>query len=298
MLRNFAEIREQAKKRGHGRIVVAGAEGTAIMEAVKQACADGVMQPILVGRKEIIEKLAQDINLSLAGIPLYTGDKESEIADISVKLLHENKADGLMKGKVSTPVLLKAILSKKYNLRGSGLLSHIALLEIPSYHKLLLITDGGMVIRPNLEQKIEILKNGLQVMRSLGVVQPKVAVLAAIEKVNPEMEETVHAAHLAELSQKGEFGDCVVEGPLAVDVALSQEAAKIKGVSSRVSGDPDIMIVPDIASGNIFAKGLWHLAGAKIGGLIVGARKPVILLSRSDNTETKLNSIALGAVAN
>jgi len=201
-----------------------------------------------------------------------------------------------MKGKVSTPVLLKAVLNKNYTLRTERLLSHAAVLEVPAYHKLLLITDGGMVIQPDLEQKKSILNNALDVMRRLGAEMPKAAVLAAIEKVNPDMPETEHAAELAECAANGEFGQCIVEGPIAIDVAFSRVAAQSKGIESQIAGDPDILVMPNISAGNIFAKGLWHLANAKIGGLVLGARKPIILLSRSDDTETKLNSIALGAV--
>jgi phosphate butyryltransferase len=153
-----------------------------------------------------------------------------------------------------------------------------------------------MVICPDLVQKTAILRNGAEIMRKLGVKRPKVAVLAAIEKVNPDMPETVDAEALVKMARKGELGDVEVEGPLAMDVAMSPEAAKIKGVESKISGDPDILLVPNVATGNIFAKGLWHLAHAKIAGLVVGAKKPIILLSRADNAITKLNSIALGVV--
>jgi phosphate butyryltransferase len=211
--------------------------------------------------------------------------------------VHEGEADGLMKGKVSTPGLLKAVLNKKYNLRTDRLLSHIALMEIPSYHKLLLFTDGGMVITPNLEQKVGILLNGVQVMQGIGVQRPKVAVLAAIEKVNADMPETVDAEKLVQMARRGELGKVEVEGPMAMDIAMSPEAARLKGFESQISGDPDILLMPNISAGNISAKALWHLAGAKIAGLIVGARKPIVLLSRSDDAVTKLNSIALAVVA-
>lgn len=176
------------------------------------------------------------------------------------------------------------------------ILSHGALLEIPSYHRLLMTTDGGMVIQPTLRQKVGILKNGIQMMKNLGIKRPKVAILAAIEKVNPDMPETVDAVKIVEMAKSGEFGDAEIEGPLALDVAISAEAARIKGVKSRISGNPDILLLPNIACGNILGKALLYLANGKSGGLILGAKRPIILLSRSDDAETKFNSIALGVV--
>ena len=201
-----------------------------------------------------------------------------------------------MKGKVGTSVLLHELLDKKHGLRLSPLLSHVALMEIPAYHKLIAVTDGGMVIQPDLQQKVEIIKNAVRFMRALGRTCPKVAVLAAIETVNPDMPETQHAEAIVKMAEKGDFGDVLIEGPLAADVAFSSQAAKDKGIESRISGDPDILIVPNIACGNILAKSLLYLAKAGIGGLILGAKKPVILLSRSDDARTKVNSMALAVV--
>jgi phosphate butyryltransferase len=258
--------------------------------------AHDIMDPILVGEPEKIKRVADEVCLDLEDIALINAGSDEEAAEKSVELVRNDTADGLMKGKVSTPTVLKAVLQKKEELMLGSLLSHIALLEVPTYHKLLLTTDGGMVIQPTLEQKVGILKNAIRMMQKLGVVEPKVAVLAAIEQVNPDMPETVDADQLAKMAEKGEFGDAIVEGPLALDVAFSPEAAQIKGVESKISGDPDILLLPNIACGNVLGKGLWHLAKAKIGGLILGAKKPIILLSRSDDAETKFNSFALGVV--
>lgn len=296
MLTNFQMVLDEAKKRGGGRIAIAGAESTAVLEAVRMGLEYGILKPVFVGNEEKIAAIAREIAFDLAGIPIHHRTDENDTAEKAVALVHAGEADGLMKGKVSTPTLLKAVLNKKFNVRTDRLLSHIALLEVPTYHKFLLSTDGGMVIRPTLEQKVGILKNGVEVMQKLGVERPKVAVLAAIETVNADMPETVDAEALVGMAKKGDLGNVEVEGPLALDIALSPEAARIKGVDSKITGDPDILLVPDIASGNILGKALWHLAGAKIAGLIVGARKPIILLSRSDSAMTKLNSIALAVV--
>lgn len=296
MIKSFAEIKNMVIRKGGAKIAVAGAEGEAVLESIKIAFENKIIDPVLIGNEEKIKKIAQKIGLNLNNLEIINETDEVKVAYKSVELVNNNICDGLMKGKVSTPVILKSVLDKKFNLKTGNLLSHIAVLEVPSYHKLIMITDGGMVIKPTFQQKKDILRNGVNVFRNLGLKKLKVAVLAAIEKVNSEMPETEDAKKLAELSDKGEFSNVIIEGPLAVDIAMSKEAAKIKGVDSKISGDPDIFIVPDIACGNIFAKGLWHFAHAKIGGLIAGARKPIILLSRSDNAETKLNSIALSVL--
>ena len=296
MFTSFKEIIAAAKKMGGKRIAVAGAASEPVMDALKMAVDYSIAEPVLIGEKKKIEQLAEESGFSLKDYEIIDLHNDEQIAEKAAELVAEGAVNGLMKGKVSTPVMLKAVLNKKFNLCADRLLSHIALLELDSYPKLLMVTDGGMVIRPNLEQKVGILKNGIEMMVKLGVDVPKVAVLAAIEKVSPKMPETLDAEMLVQMALKGEFNNAVIEGPLAVDIVFSPEAAEIKGVKSEVSGNADILLVPDIACGNIFAKGLWHLAGARIGGLILGAKCPVILLSRSDNAETKLNSMALGIV--
>ncbi len=296
MVRSFIDIQKMVIQKGKAKIAVAGADGEAVLEAIKQAREKNIIDPVLIGNAEKIKKIAHKVRLNLDKTEIIDEIEETRIAQKSVELVDKDICDGLMKGKLSTSVLLKSVLDKKYNLTTGKLLSHIAVLEIPSYHKLIMITDGGMVIKPTFEQKKQILLNGVHVFRKLGLKKLKVAVLAAIEKVNPDMPETADAHKLAKLSDQGEFQNVIIEGPMAVDIALSPQAAKIKGVDSKISGEPDIFIVPDIACGNIFAKGLWHFAKAKIGGLIAGARKPIILLSRSDNAETKLNSIALSVL--
>ncbi len=298
MVKSFNDIKNNVIQKGGAKIAVAGAEGEAVLESVKKASENKIIDPVLIGNEEKIKKIAQKIDFNLSHVDIIHETDENKIAQKSVELVHNDICDGLMKGKVSTPVVLKSVLDKKFNLRTKNLLSHIAVLEVPSYHKLIMITDGGMVIKPTFQQKKEILRNGVNVFRNLGMKKLKVAVLAAIEKVNSEMPETIDAQKLAELSEQGEFSDVIIEGPMAVDIAMSKEAAKVKGVDSKISEDVDIFLVPDIACGNIFAKGLWHFAHARIGGLIAGARKPIILLSRSDNAETKLNSIALSILTN
>jgi phosphate butyryltransferase len=293
MIKNLKSIIEEAKKGGRKTFVVAGAEEKTILDAVQTAQAMGLLDPVLIGNRDRIEILAKASGIDLSGITVKDCRSDDEIASSAAEMVHSGRADVLMKGKVDSPTLLKAVLDKKFGFRTDHLLSHIALLEIPNYQKLLLITDGGMIIHPTLEQKIGILKNALGLIRKLGIDRPKAAILAAFEKVNPEMPETEDAVQLTELTKKGVFGDAYVEGPMALDIAASPESARIKGVKSVVSGDPDIFLVPNIACGNILAKGLVYFAGAQIAGLIIGANKPIVLLSRADSVQTRINSIAL-----
>ena len=296
MLRNFDDILKTAEAKPTQRFAVAGADTKTVLSAVQEAVRLKLMNPVLIGRMKIIQMLTEEMRFSIRDLKIVDCYEPDEVADTAVSLLDRGDADILMKGNTDTPTLLKAVLNKKYSLRPKGLLTHIALMEIPAYHKLLLITDGGMVIRPNLEQKADIIRNAVHMMKQIGIHEPRVAVLAASEKINPKMPETEDAANLAAMADQGELGQCVVEGPLAMDIAMSTRSAEIKAVKSIVSGNPDILLVPDIACGNILAKGLIYLAGAGIAGLILGARRPVVLLSRADSIETRLNSIALAAV--
>ncbi|MCK5147693.1 bifunctional enoyl-CoA hydratase/phosphate acetyltransferase [bacterium] len=295
-MKSYLQIINNASQQESRKIAVAGAEGRSVLEALKSAMKENIAIPVLVGDAAKIESTAQDLNMDLSGIEIHNVTDETEIAQRAVRLVHDGAADALMKGNIPTPTLLKQVLNKDYNLRTGRLLSHAAVLEIPVYHKLVMITDGGMVIRPTLEQKADIIRNGVQIMHKLDVARPKIAALAAIEKITPDMPETEDARQLEEMALHGELGSCEVEGPMAIDVAFSREAAEKKGIDSRIAGTPDILLMPDISSGNIFAKGLWHLASAQIGGLIIGARVSIILLSRSDDAKTKLNSLALAAV--
>ena len=192
---------------------------------------------------------------------------------------------------------MKMVLVEENGLRTGRLLSHVAVMEMPGYHKIFLLTDGGMCVKPDLSAKIDIINNAVDVAHKMGIETPKVAVLAAVEVINPEMPETVDAADLSKMADRGQIKGCVVDGPLALDLAVSEEAAKHKKVKSPVAGDADIFILPEIAAGNILAKGLIYMGGAKAAGLIAGAAKPVVMLSRSDSKEQKLNSIALGVVS-
>ncbi len=269
------------------KVIIAGCEKFSEIDAAIKGKEEGLFYPILVGNPEKIKDKVKDIEI----IPAYSHE---ESVRVSCELLRDGKGDILMKGSVQTSIFLKGVLNKEYGLFDKGILSHIAILDIPNYHKILMITDGGMCIRPDLPTKKEILKNAVNFAKGIGIEKPKVGILSAVEVVNPDMPETMDAAALSKMAQRGDFGDCFVEGPVAMDIILSKEASEMKGVKIDISGDVDIILVPDIVSGNGIAKSLIYLANAKAAGIIVGTKKPVVMLSRSDTMETKLNSILLG----
>lgn len=295
-MRNFQELLAKAKERGQKRCVVACAEDFPTLEALHNAKQENIATGILFGDQMRIEKIAESLKLSLADFDIHHCSNEADSVREGVNYVRE-KGDFLMKGMVNTATFLKGILDEKQGLRGERILSHVALLSLPSYHKVLFVSDGGMNTDLDLRRKIDIVKNAIELVRFLGIAQPKVALLSAIERVNLNITETLDWAIITRMAEQAEFGDALIEGPLALDIAFSTESAKIKKVASRVSGDVDILIVPSIATGNILAKGLQYLGGAKICGIIVGAKRPVVMLSRADTPETKLFSIALGNLA-
>ncbi|MDH4223427.1 MAG: bifunctional enoyl-CoA hydratase/phosphate acetyltransferase, partial [candidate division Zixibacteria bacterium] len=247
------------------------------------------------GDADKIKNLCTKLNFTLNGLEILGEKEPRNIASLAVELVKQKKADMLMKGKVDTPTLLKAVLDKEKGLKSGKLLSHVAVVEVEKYPKLMIVTDGGMNISPDVTRKIEILKNAVEVAKKLGIENPKAACLAAVELVNPEMPETIDASIIAKMAERGEIKDVIVDGPVAFDVAIDPDSARIKGIISPISGDTDIFLCPNISSGNIFVKSLIYLCGARVGGIVVGAGVPIVLLSRSDTAEIKLLSIALGA---
>lgn len=295
MIKNFRELLSSVKDKKRKVLVIAGAEGEEIIEAVKKATEEDIISPILIGDSDKIKSLCRKLDFDLGTLEIL-GEKEPQrTASLAVELVKQNKADMLMKGKVDTPTLLKAVLDKEKGLKGGKLLSHVAVVEVEKYPKLMLVTDGGINISPDVTKKIEILKNAIEVAKKLGIEKPKAACLAAVELVNPDMPETIDASIIAKMAERGEIKDVIVDGPVAFDVAIDSASAKTKGIISPVSGDADIFLCPNISSGNIFVKALIYLADAKAAGIVVGAGAPVVLLSRSDSAEIKLLSIALGA---
>lgn len=276
---------------------VAAAEDKEVLLSVKDAVEKEIIEPILVGDKEKIILISQEIKFNLDGIKIINSNSIEESAKIAVELVSKNEADFVMKGILDTSVLLKSVLNKDYGLRTDSLLSHVMIYQLENYHKLLLLTDGGMNICPNYEQKELILKNSVQAAKALGMDTVKVACLAAKEKVNPKMQATVDGDLLQKASIEGKFGEnVIVEGPVAFDIAVSKEASEIKGFKSEIAGDVDVLLVPTIEMGNGIGKSFTYMANAKSAGVIMGAKAPIVLVSRADSAESKLYSIAYGAL--
>ncbi|MFN6992167.1 MAG: bifunctional enoyl-CoA hydratase/phosphate acetyltransferase [Fervidobacterium sp.] len=288
MLRNLDEIIEIAKGK-KVVIAIAGAEDKEAVKAVYEAKELGV-SAILFGKKETVEKNLLEIG---AEFPIVDCATEEESSKLAVRSVVEGKAHTVMKGLVKTSTLLKAVLDKEHGLRTDRLLSHVAVVEVPAINRLIFITDGGMVIRPTIEHKVQIIQNAVDVAKKLGYEMPKVGVIAAVETVNPDMPETLEAALLAKMNDRGQIKGCKIDGPLGIDNALSVYAAEVKGVKGDVAGHADILVVPDIHSGNFLGKSAVYFANGRIAGIIAGAKAPVIVISRADTSDSKFASIAL-----
>ena len=287
------------KLKGDKRVTlsVAAAHDEEVLLAIKSAVEMEIITPILIGEENKIREISKEINFDLSKFKIINKGTIEECAETAVKLVSSKEADFVMKGLLDTSVILKAVLNKEWGLRTDSLLSHVMIYEIPSYDKLLVATDGGMNIAPDYNQKVKILKNAINATKPLGLEKIKVACLAAKEKVNPKMQATVDARALQEAGERGEFGEgVIVEGPLAFDLAVSKEAAKIKNFDSKVAGETDIMLMPTIEVGNGIGKALTYFAGGKSAGIIMGAKAPIVLVSRADSHESKLYSIAYGAL--
>ena len=276
---------------------VAAAHDEEVLLAIKSATEMNIITPILVGQEDKIRKISDEINFDLNGIKIIDKETIEECAEVAVKLVSSKEADFVMKGLLDTSVILKAVLNKEWGLRTDSLLSHVMVYEADFYPKLLVTTDGGMNIAPNYEQKVKILKNAIKATEPLGLETIKVCALAAKEKVNPKMQATVDAKELEDACKNGEFGEnVIVEGPLAFDLAVSKEACEVKGFKTEVGGDVDIILMPTIEVGNGIGKAFTYAAGAKSAGIIMGAKAPIVLVSRADTHESKLYSIAYGAI--
>ncbi|SHK49886.1 bifunctional enoyl-CoA hydratase/phosphate acetyltransferase [Paramaledivibacter caminithermalis] len=297
MINNFKELISAAKEQTTMKLAVAAAQDEDVLTAVCGAAEMGIVEPILVGEMVKIKEIADKSNLDITNYVIIEKTDLTEAAREAVKLVSSGKADFVMKGLIDTSILLKAVLDKEIGLRTDSLLSHVMVYQVPSYHKLLFLTDGGMNIAPSIDEKALILRNSVKAAHAMGIESVKVACLTAKEKVSSKMVATIDADKLKEMGANGEFGEgVIVEGPIAFDLAVSKEAAKIKKFESKVAGDADILLVPAIEVGNGIGKALTYMANAESAGIIMGAKAPVVLVSRADSHEAKLNSIALGSV--
>lgn len=295
MLKSLSILLELAKLKGKCRVAVAAAADKHVLDALMMAKNEGFAEPILIGEKEAIKKIAQELSFDLSTIEIIDIADPFLASVEAVSLIRNKKADILMKGLVGTGPMLKAVLDKENGLRKGAVLSHVALFETQFYHKLLGVTDAAMNVAPEFDDKVSLVQNAIEVFHKLGIKEPKVAVIGAVETVNPKMEATVHAAMLTQMNRRKQIKGCIIDGPLALDNAVSAESAQHKGIVSDVAGDVDLIVTPDINSGNILYKALNFLGGATTAAVIMGARVPIVLTSRADSERSKLMSIALAA---
>jgi len=295
MLTKLNELIDLAKSKKKRTIAVAAAGDRPVLKALKSAMSEGIVKPLLVGDEAEIKKIGEDIGFNFTDVEIIHEPNPNKAAQIAVKAVKNGNAEVLMKGLVSSGGLLKAVLNKENGLRKGGTLSHVAFFESPYYHKLIGLTDAAMNVEPELSEKVDIIKNAVEAFHKLGVKEPKVAVVGAVETVNPKMQPSTDAAMIAMMNKRNQITGCIIDGPLALDNAVSKEAAEHKGIKSDVAGEVDLVVTPDIYSGNVMYKTLNFIGGAVSAAVIMGASVPIVLTSRSDTETSKLMSIALAA---
>ncbi len=297
MSKSFDDLISKVSECSVKKVAVAVAQDSAVLEAVQAAKERNIAEAILVGDADKIKEVAASINMSLDGFEIIDEKEDYTAALKAVELVHTGKADMYMKGLIDTKSFLKSVLDKEVGLRTGKTLSHVCVFEIEGIDHLLFLSDVAFLTYPSLEEKVHIVENTVAVCHACGIPNPKVAPLAAVEVVNPKMPVTVEAAELTKMCEEGKITGCIIDGPLSLDLAIDAEAAKHKHAEDRkIVGDADILLFPDIHAGNLVYKCLVHTAKVKNGNILTGTKAPVILTSRSDDFETKVNSIALGAV--
>lgn len=298
VIKNFAELIDKVKGMPEmKRMVIAAAGEEHTLQAAFHARREGICRPILVGDAAKIREILKELNEEVPEEDIYDAPDPEAAAAKAVELVREGKGDFLMKGYLDTKVILKAVVNKETGLGQGRLMSHFTMFEVPGYHKIIVAVDGGMVTYPDLQMKKEIILNTIDVLHAYGYDNPKVGVLACVEKVNPKMPETIDANELAKMNKSGEISGCIVEGPISYDCAMSKEIADFKGYESQIAGDVDVLIVPNIHAGNILGKVYTVTCNAKMAGFIVGAKCPIVLTSRGSSAEEKYMSIVVSAAA-
>ncbi len=292
-LQNLTEILNQAKVAKTKRIAVVAADDESVLLSIKSAFELKLVNPILIGNTERIEKLSNSIQFDVSSLEILDIDDPVKASQMAVNLVHSNEADIIMKGLLPTSTLMRIIVKRENRLIKDNLLSHFAISQLPAYSKLLAFTDAAMNICPDLKDKVQIIKNGVKILNLLGNNRPKVAIICPLEFVNPKIESSIHAFKLKVMNQQNLIDNCIIDGPLALDNAISYEAARHKGLISEVAGDADLLVMPDLDAGNILYKSINFLAGGTTAAIITGAKVPIVLTSRADNHISKLNSIAL-----
>lgn len=297
MLKSFEDIKEKLKSLEIKKVAVAVAEDQEVLAAVRQAQDEGLAIGVLTGDESKIREIAKNANISLDGFEIINEPNPVKAATLCCQLIREGKASAIMKGLIDTSKYMKAILNKETGLNSGKLLSHVAVFELDTYDKLLMVSDAAINIAPDLNEKVGIINNCVKFAHSLGLETPLVACCAAVEKVNQKMPATVDAALLAKMSDRGQISGCIVDGPFGLDNAISEESVRIKKIKSPVAGKADIILCNDIESGNYLYKSLMFLANATAGAVVMGAAAPIILTSRADSHKSKYLSIVLGLMS-
>lgn len=296
MIKNFNELMEAAKSQKKMKIVVAAAQDEDVIEAVSQAKEIGLVEPVLVGDGVKIKEIIDKLKIHSSEYEIVDEPDLIQAARKSVELVKNGKGDFLMKGLLQTADIMRAVLDKEIGLRTENLISHVMVYETPAYKKLIYLTDGGMSVAPDLSQKVQILENAIKVCKAMKMDKIYASCLAGAETVNPKIPATVDAKAIADMKDKWEAQGVVVQGPVALDLAISSEACAHKGYKGEGGGNADILLVPYYEVGNALGKSLTYFAGSKSAGVIMGAKVPIVLVSRADPSETKLLSIALGSI--
>ena len=297
VLKNLNDLKRLVEGGPRKKLVLAAAQDQHSLGAIIKAWKDNIIEPILVGDKEAIENICKSHNYDITGVTIIHESDIQKSVETAVKMVSNKQADILMKGKIGSAILLRCVLNKEWGLRTGNLLSHFALFEVGTYHKVIAVTDVAMNIAPSLQDKIAIVNNSVTCLNRLGYKMPKVAVLGAVEMVNENMKATLDAALLSKMNQRDQIKNCIIDGPLAFDNAVSLESAQLKGIRSEVAGDTDLLLMPDIEVGNVLYKSLVFFAQAKVASIILGAMVPIVLTSRSDSEQAKFDSILLAAAA-
>jgi len=296
MIKSFDDVLKKVKEQEIKKIAVAVAQDEPVLEAIRDAKIKGISDAVLVGDQEEIKRIALKIGMNIEDFEIVHEPNVNKATLKAIELVSTGYADMVMKGLVDTATFLRAVLNKEVGLRTGKVMSHVAVFEIPGFDRLLFLTDVAFNMYPELKEKVDIVNNAVKVARAVGVELPKVAPICAVEVVNPNMQATIDASLLSKMSDRGQIKDCIIDGPLSLDLAISEEACKHKGVSGPVAGRADILLVPNIDAGNIMYKTLTYTTNSKNGGILVGTSAPVVLTSRADSHETKMYSIALAAL--
>ncbi len=298
MLKNFKEMAELVKANPvKKRIVLCCAHDEHSLDAVYEAFKEGIVEPVFVGKEDEIKAICAEHGFDFGDVTVYNVDDDVEAAKKAVELIREGKGDFLMKGRMQTADLLRQVVNKETGLQVGKIMSHVGLFQVPNYHKVVVLTDGGMLLQPDLEQKVKIINNAVEVLHSLGYDDPKVGVMCGAEVPNKKAQESMDAVALKEMWQNGEITGCTVEGPISYDIALSKEIAEFKKFESPVAGEVDAMIMPSMAAGNMLGKSWTVSSNGMMAGIIVGAKVPIVLTSRGSSAEEKFYSIVLAAAA-